>query len=360
MYNIDSIQGCRLGNGGNGIPTHFKETLGNLTKLFSTGSCLMQAPRLLGEFGQTSQKMADALERCTGPWLASLSGKGETPWFVLLELLEAWLASYSQKNPRGAKRIGHQAGDLIKKCYFAGKRCDTQKDFSTFFYNSYGNCFTYNTQMGIDPNSTVVAESGFTGPKFGLELTLNLETDQYMPISREAGAKIVVHDRVTRADPDQDAVHVPPGLVTYVGVKMVNISRLPDPYPDKCSNTWMDEELEHWAEDLKYETYSSQICLKLCLQRFTIKHCGCWSSQSPAPPSTSADNIDQCNTRQNESKSHFNLFIFNFTFHHKSGHIPVSLFSQLIPTVRTISDTCITTGPSLATAPLDASELNYD
>ena len=37
--------------------------------------------------------------------------------------------------------------------------------------------------------------SGFTGPKFGLELLFNLEKDQYMPVSREAGVKIIVHDR---------------------------------------------------------------------------------------------------------------------------------------------------------------------
>lgn len=37
--------------------------------------------------------------------------------------------------------------------------------------------------------------SGFTGPKFGLELLFNLEKDQYMPVSREAGVKITVHDR---------------------------------------------------------------------------------------------------------------------------------------------------------------------
>lgn len=138
---------------------------------------------------------------------------------------------------------------------------------------------------------------GFTGPKFGLELTLNLETDQYMPTSREAGAKVIVHDSATRADPDQDAVHVPPSLVTYVGVRLVNITRLPDPYPDKCSDDWEDKNLKKWAKALSYETYSTQICLKLCLQRFTILHCKCWSSSSPPPQA----NVLQCNTRKNKS-----------------------------------------------------------
>ena len=118
-----------------------------------------------------------------------------------------------------------------------------------------------------------------------------------MPTSREAGAKVIVHDSATRADPDQDSVHVPPGLVTYVGVRLVNITRLPAPYPDKCSDEWQDTSLKEWAKHLHYETYSSQICLKLCLQSFTIKHCKCWSSSSP-PPQTE---VFQCDTRKNRS-----------------------------------------------------------
>ena len=118
-----------------------------------------------------------------------------------------------------------------------------------------------------------------------------------MPTSREAGAKVIVHDSATRADPDQDSVHVPPGLVTYVGVRLVNITRLAAPYPDKCSDDW---------QDMSYETYSSQICLKLCLQSYTIKHCKCWSSSSP-PPQTE---VFQCDTRKN--KSNYRLFNINW------------------------------------------------
>lgn len=234
-----------------------------------------------------------------------------------MDLLSSWLAELAKDNPREAKRIGHQSKDLIQQCYFAGRECKVKKEFSDFFYNSYGNCYTYNLQLS-SLNKTGGALSGFTGPKFGLELTLNLETDQYMPTSREAGAKVIVHDSATRADPDQDAVHVPPGLVTYVGVKMVNISRLPDPFPDKCSNQWDDGQLERWARSLSYETYSTQICLKLCLQRYTIQHCRCWSSSSPAPRTAYL----QCNTRKNKSEYPMvsTLFTFSFTqLQHKSN-----------------------------------------
>ena len=80
--------------------------------------------------------------------------------------------------------------------------------------------------------------SGFTGPKFGLELTFDLEKEAYMPTSREAGVKVVVHDRSLKADPDQDAINVAAGVVTYVGVQMQDVTRLPAPYVDACSDDW--------------------------------------------------------------------------------------------------------------------------
>lgn len=131
--------------------------------------------------------------------------------------------------------IGHQSSDLIKSCYFAGKKCDPDKDFKGTFYPQHGNCFTYAMDSGEAEKESL---SGFTGPKFGLELMFNLEKEAYMPTSRESGVKIVLHDRGQKADPDQDAINISPAVVTYVGVQMQNISRLPAPYPDKCSDDW--------------------------------------------------------------------------------------------------------------------------
>lgn len=92
------------------------------------------------------------------------------------------------------------------------------------------------------------------------------------------------------------------GLVTYVGVKMINITRLESPYPDRCADNWQDARLGTWATALGYVTYSTQICLKLCLQRYTVKHCKCWSSSSPAPRGNETD-VTQCNTRRNASQA---------------------------------------------------------
>lgn len=233
-------------------------------------------------FHETSQKIVKSLNGCTTPWLEQLKSsikKGETPWFFLLDMLSSWLADLAKNHPESAKEIGHHAPDLIRQCTFAGRTCSARRDFSHFFYNSYGNCFTYN--LHVDDTKTQTSLSGFTGPKFGLEIVLDLETEHYMPTSRESGAKIVIHDSTSRADPDQDSVHVAPGLVTYIGVKMVNITRLAHPYPDKCSDQWNDQGLEAWAKSLHYDAYSTQICLKLCLQRYTIRY---GSMSTPTAP----------------------------------------------------------------------------
>lgn len=297
MKAFTDTTGCRLGSSdvGDILPDNIRLTLKKLTKTFMNRECLFKTPRLIRLFHDTSQKIVKSLNNCTTPWLETLKSsvkKGETPWFFLLDLLSSWLADLAKNRPEDAKIIGHHGPDLIKQCIFAGRTCSPTKDFSHFFYNSYGNCYTYN--LNIDNLKVQDSLSGFTGPKFGLEIVLNLETEQYMPTSRESGAKIVIHDSTARADPDQDSVHVAPGLVTYIGVRMVNITRLPHPYPDKCSNVWRDRGLEKWARELNYDAYSTQICLKLCLQRFTIMYCNCWIPSSPPPK----QDISQCNNRK--------------------------------------------------------------
>lgn len=299
MKAFTDTTGCRIGSGDvkSVLPEDMRQTLKQLTRIFLNNQCLMKAPRLVKIFHEVSQQMFQILNNCSTPWIETLKEsikKGETPWFLLLDLLSSWLADLAKNHPDHAKEVGHHATDLIQQCIFAGHTCSARADFSHFFYSSYGNCFTYNLHINSTQSQTSL--SGFTGPKFGLEMVLNLETEQYMPTSRESGAKIIIHDSTTRADPDQDSVHVAPGLVTYIGVKMVNITRLAPPYPDRCSNNWNDEGLESWARQLSYEAYSAQICLKLCLQRYTIQFCQCWSPSSPPPK----EDVIQCNNRKNK------------------------------------------------------------
>ena len=164
-------QGCSVGTASKeatGKPNPMNEALDNLTTIVQTTGCIWKAPKLIKLFQSTSQTLLDQLSSCTGPWVNELLGfnqskatdtdgtsdgidvpkkqpapEGETPWYILLDLLETWLAHLARNAPEKAKVIGHQATDMIKSCYFAGKKCDPEKDFKAVFHAQHGNCFTY-------------------------------------------------------------------------------------------------------------------------------------------------------------------------------------------------------------------------
>ncbi|RWS27383.1 amiloride-sensitive sodium channel alpha subunit-like protein, partial [Leptotrombidium deliense] len=312
IKSFSDVTGCKFGQQSKSGEIPLENALKNLTQTFTKSTCIWKLPRLFDLFQRTSQKLMKGLSTCTGPWINSILNHNatpaehghdesvkESPWYILLELLQAWLADMGRNKPEDIQKLGHQAHDLIISCYFAGKRCDIEKEFMHSFHSSYGNCYSYNVlwNKNVKEKDSL---SGFTGPKFGLELVLHLETDQYMPTSKETGAKVVIHDRSQKADPDQDAIHVPPGVATYVGVQMLNISRLPAPYRDKCSDDWADHSFKAWAEEIGYDVYTSQICLKLCLQQFTLTTCNCWTISAPWPPKI---NKAQCNTRRNPEQA---------------------------------------------------------
>jgi len=302
--------GCSVGTAGEQEEKEKKvnpvnQALDNLTSIVQRTGCIWKAPKLIKLFETTSSRLIRQLTSCTGPWVNELLGfnsssqaaqEGQTPWYILLDLLENWLANLSREDPEKAMMIGHQAKDLMRSCYFAGKKCDIQRDFKTTFHSQNGNCFTYAMDSGEAMKESL---SGFTGPKFGLELLFDLEKDQYMPTSREAGVKMIVHDRGQKADPDQDAINISPGVVTYVGVQMLNISRLPPPFPDHCIDEWPDDkEYKKWAMSQNHETYTVQVCLKICLQLHTIKTCKCWTSTALWPP---YPDIPECTSNDGET-----------------------------------------------------------
>lgn len=84
----------------------------------------------------------------------------------------------------------------------------------------------------------------------------------------------------------------------------MNISRLPAPYPDECMDDWPDgneEAIEYrkWASSLNHESYTIQVCLKICLQLYTIKMCKCWTSSALWPP---YPDIPECATKSKDAE----------------------------------------------------------
>ncbi|GFY34343.1 degenerin mec-10 [Trichonephila clavipes] len=176
---------------------------------------------------------------------------------------EKFLEKYSELSSGDRWRYGHQFDDLIKKCSFRGKSCE---GFLSSFPNfQYGNCFTFNRFDGfsVTTEATTLLENSK-----GLELVLNSEINQYVPISHTAGFRIVIHDPSDEPNPEEKGMNIIPGYETNVLLRRTLTRRLPAPYKDHCviySNN-------------KPFVGSQTLCMQACIQEYNYAKCGCTES----------------------------------------------------------------------------------
>ncbi|XP_076348636.1 degenerin-like protein unc-105 isoform X2 [Tachypleus tridentatus] len=280
---MQETTGCNLGT--SEVPKELVDLLKNMTSSLKNPICLV-TPDGLKMLGSLAENLKDQLTTCASSIMNEfkLSADGENPFWALTNSLKSFLFELERTNWKKAKELGQSWENLILSCMYEGKDCRNSSLFIQVFYSSYGNCYTFNFHENDyrNRNRKKIKMSGFTGPRYGLELQLNINTSQYMPTTKEAGAKIIIHSPTLRADVDQDAIHIPPGVVTYIGVKMVNITRLPSPHTDKCNDDWLNDELKKWAVNLNYG-YTAQTCLKFCFQKKVIENCNCFTTSAPIP-----------------------------------------------------------------------------
>jgi len=110
--------------------------------------------------------------------------------------------------------IGHQLSDLIIECEYGGYDCDpsSPSDFSQFYNNLYGNCYTFNSGWNLstasDPHrSSELYTSKKPGPRYGLSLTFNVDQDEYIgELAESAGLRVVVHDQKRMPFPEDEGM----------------------------------------------------------------------------------------------------------------------------------------------------------
>ncbi|GIY66919.1 amiloride-sensitive sodium channel subunit alpha [Caerostris darwini] len=140
-----------------------------------------------------------------------------------------FLHLYSQLNNIKRKIFGHHSPDMIKTCLFNGRQNNI--DFESFVSFRYGNCFTLKPE-GVyfkKPWKGTSAESGNA-----LELVLNVEPDEYVPISHTIGMRIEIHNPKDIPDPERNGFNIFPGYENHITFSQTIIGRLPFPYKDKC------------------------------------------------------------------------------------------------------------------------------
>ncbi|XP_069509772.1 acid-sensing ion channel 1 isoform X1 [Ambystoma mexicanum] len=164
-------------------------------------------------------------------------------------------------------RAGHDIRDMLLACRYQGMQC-TAEDFKVVF-TRYGKCYTFNSgQNGKEP---LITFRGGTGN--GLELMLDIQQDEYMPVwgetdetSFEAGIKVQIHSQDEPPFIDQLGFGVAPGFQTFVSCQEQRLTYLPPPW-GACKSTPIDSEF--------FDTYSITACRIDCETRYLIENCNC-------------------------------------------------------------------------------------
>ena len=219
----------------------------------------------------------------------------------LQENLTNWLAVMYQLDSQLTRSLGHQFDDMILRCTMKSINCTRRRAFEWSFSPTEGNCFTYRSKAkrrssgakdGELDQQYTYEQANLAGTNDGLELVLNLEKAEYISGSSQVGALVMIHHPDELGYAASEATFIAPEFTTYIGLKMMNITRLPAPYPEQCVDSW-PAKFQDSSHTIRNSTYSQQTCLKICLQKTIQAHCNCQSAFLPiveASPTVSTGN----------------------------------------------------------------------
>ena len=214
----------------------------------------------------------------------------------LQENLTTWLAVMNNVDKNLTTMLGHQFEDMLLRCTMKSNNCTDPRNFKQTFSPSEGNCFTYKSFQFIGRRKTLKksVETSLAGVDHGLELVLNLEVNEYLPGSAQTGALVMVHTSEDFGTTVSEAIFVAPERTTYIGMKMVKITRLPSPFPEHCADSWPEGMV---ISRIDKDSYSQQVCLKICLQQTIERNCKCQSATLPQLELNSTE-LRFCDTRR--------------------------------------------------------------
>ncbi|KAL3056597.1 hypothetical protein OYC64_019140 [Pagothenia borchgrevinki] len=150
-------------------------------------------------------------------------------------------------------------------------------------YTRYGKCYTFNG------NRTTSRKSKQGGMGNGLEIMLDIQQDEYLPIWREtnetsleAGIRVQIHSQDEPPYIHQLGFGVSPGFQTFVSCQEQRLTYLPQPWGN-CRSTSKEK-------FPGYDTYSISACRLLCETNEVLSVCGCRMVHMPGtadicPPS---------------------------------------------------------------------------
>ncbi|XP_040061724.1 acid-sensing ion channel 4-B-like [Ixodes scapularis] len=170
-----------------------------------------------------------------------------------------WVTEMQRRNAATAQLLGHQREDMVLSCRLDDRDCNDPQRMQLQMYGRYGNCFC----VGCDRSAPEHRLQVSITVDQGLRLLLNVEPEEYLPLSVEAGFVVNVHQAGVQVDFRRDGVFVPPRHTTFVSVDQTILKRLEPPYMNPCQPSWPEEYLQHTRPGR--DVYTSRVSLPLRL-----------------------------------------------------------------------------------------------
>ncbi|XP_023695729.1 acid-sensing ion channel 4-A isoform X1 [Paramormyrops kingsleyae] len=182
-------------------------------------------------------------------------------------------------------RTAHDLWDMVKSCHFGNDEC-VREDFNTV-YTRYGKCYTFNG------NRTTSRKTKQGGMGNGLEIMLDIQQDEYLPIWREtnettleAGIRVQIHSQDEPPYIHQLGFGVSPGFQTFVSCQEQRLTYLPQPWGN-C-RTGAGELIPG------YDTYSISACRLHCETSAVLQACNCRMVHMPGNATICPPNKTNC------------------------------------------------------------------
>ncbi|XP_043931335.1 acid-sensing ion channel 4 [Protopterus annectens] len=140
----------------------------------------------------------------------------------------------------------------------------------TQVYTRYGKCYTFNAEKEKPRKAW---QSGMGN---GLEIMLDIQQDEYLPIWREtnetsfeAGIRVQIHSQEEPPYIHELGFGVSPGFQTFVSCQEQRITYLPQPWGNCRGNVAGEQIIQG------FDTYSITACRLKCEKEAVLKKCDC-------------------------------------------------------------------------------------
>jgi hypothetical protein len=187
--------------------------------------------------------------------------------------------------------FGFKLDEIVISCLYQNKPCNMTSDWRWFHSYHYGNCFRFNggwSQATINDTlkEEVIKTTKKPGAEFGLILELFVGDPANKLLDSRTGFKIIINNQSVESLPSEEGITVGPGLWNEIAIERTFINTLPSPFSNcittiDAKNSANNNVLDIMLNRFNKTDYHHKFCLKLCLQLYLIKKCGCGSFKDP-------------------------------------------------------------------------------